>query len=246
MVEGAGDRPCRAAPPPPVRCRSRRRARRSSRDAFSRPSQTTPMVLALDLGLGIHQRLGTWPPISSCRIVSAWSAASSGVSADFTPPAFMRPPVRTWDLITVGPTPIRCAISPRLLRADGEAEVGNQDPGPLDDLAGLVFEEPHEGAKTLSGGASCSRAHPPRAARWSPCSRACRRKPSSRPGRPDSELEQAAELIETRRSSPTTGARVRQPAWRGYAGWRRGPDLPRTGFVWVEGAVRRPPRCRRR
>ncbi len=43
-------------------------------------------------------------------MVSAWSAASSGESANSTPPAFMRPPVRTWDLTTVGP-PIRCAIS---------------------------------------------------------------------------------------------------------------------------------------
>ena len=40
----------------------------------------------------------------------AYSAASSALSANFTPPAFMRPPVSTCDLITVGP-PIRCAIS---------------------------------------------------------------------------------------------------------------------------------------
>src|SRR5215207_7721078 len=51
-----------------------------------------------------------WPPISSFRMSFAYSAASSALSANFTPPAFMRPPVRTWDLITVGP-PIRCAIS---------------------------------------------------------------------------------------------------------------------------------------
>ena len=51
-----------------------------------------------------------WPPISSWRIASACSAASSAESANLTPPAFMRPPVSTWDLITVGP-PIRCAIS---------------------------------------------------------------------------------------------------------------------------------------
>ena len=38
----------------------------------------------------------------------AWASASSGVSANLTPPAFMRPPVSTWDLITVGP-PIRSA-----------------------------------------------------------------------------------------------------------------------------------------
>src|SRR4051794_17722682 len=40
---------------------------------------------------------------------SACSAASSGLSANFTPPAFMRPPVRTWDLMTVGP-PISWAM----------------------------------------------------------------------------------------------------------------------------------------
>ena len=33
-----------------------------------------------------------------------------GVSANLTPPAFIRPPVSTWDLITVGP-PIRSAAS---------------------------------------------------------------------------------------------------------------------------------------
>ena len=42
-------------------------------------------------------------------MASACSAASSGVSANWTPPAFMRPPVSTCDLITVGP-PIRSAI----------------------------------------------------------------------------------------------------------------------------------------
>ena len=51
-----------------------------------------------------------WPPISSSRISAAWASASSGVSANLTPPAFIRPPVSTWDLITVGP-PIRSAAS---------------------------------------------------------------------------------------------------------------------------------------
>ncbi len=44
-----------------------------------------------------------WPLISSFRISSACEAASSGVSANLTPPAFMRPPVSTCDLMTVGP-----------------------------------------------------------------------------------------------------------------------------------------------
>src|SRR3954470_20236831 len=50
-----------------------------------------------------------WPPISSSRTRWACSAASPGDSANCTPPAFMRPPVRTWDLMTVGP-PMRSAI----------------------------------------------------------------------------------------------------------------------------------------
>ncbi len=51
-----------------------------------------------------------WPLISSSRISAACAAASSGVSANLTPPAFIRPPVRTCDLITVGP-PISAAAS---------------------------------------------------------------------------------------------------------------------------------------
>ena len=39
----------------------------------------------------------------------ACASASSGVSANLTPPAFMRPPVRTCDLMTTGP-PISSAI----------------------------------------------------------------------------------------------------------------------------------------
>ena len=50
-----------------------------------------------------------WPLISSFRTFSACSAASSGVSANCTPPAFIRPPVSTCDLITTGP-PISSAI----------------------------------------------------------------------------------------------------------------------------------------
>ena len=39
----------------------------------------------------------------------AWASHSSGVSANLTPPAFIRPPVSTCDLITTGP-PISAAI----------------------------------------------------------------------------------------------------------------------------------------
>ncbi len=51
-----------------------------------------------------------WPPISSSRISAASASASSGESANFTPPAFIRPPVSTCDLITVGPS-MRSAAS---------------------------------------------------------------------------------------------------------------------------------------
>ena len=40
---------------------------------------------------------------------SAWVAAWSGVSANWTPPAFILPPLSTCDLITTGP-PICSAI----------------------------------------------------------------------------------------------------------------------------------------
>ena len=49
------------------------------------------------------------PLISSFSTSSACFSASSGVSANCTPPAFMRPPESTCDLMTVGP-PMRSAI----------------------------------------------------------------------------------------------------------------------------------------
>ena len=48
--------------------------------------------------------------ISSSRIVSAAVSASPGVSANSTPPAFMRPPVSTSDFKTHGP-PISAAMA---------------------------------------------------------------------------------------------------------------------------------------
>ena len=89
-----------------------------------------------------------WPPISSFRISSACCAASSGVSANLTPPAFIRPPVSTWDLITVGP-PIFSAAVARLVGGLREAVLGDRDPGPLDDPAALVLVEAHGGGGTL-------------------------------------------------------------------------------------------------
>src|SRR5437870_5208852 len=46
-----------------------------------------------------------WPLISSPRMSPAAASASSGASANFTPPAFIRPPVSTCDLMTTGPPP---------------------------------------------------------------------------------------------------------------------------------------------
>ena len=46
----------------------------------------------------------------SSRIAWAWPSASSGVSANFTPPAFMRPPESTCDLMTTGPPMSAAAV----------------------------------------------------------------------------------------------------------------------------------------
>src|SRR3954469_6929890 len=89
-----------------------------------------------------------WQLISSCRISSACEAASSGVSANFTPPAFMRPPVRTWDLMTVG-APMSCAIRPA-----SSAEVAK----PCGDVGmpalATIFRDSY--SKNLMGGGSLS------------------------------------------------------------------------------------------
>ena len=94
------------------------------------------VVLLLDLGLGVdqHARPACGRRSRASRMSAACSSASSGVSANLTPPAFIRPPVSTWDLITVGP-PI---FFGRLLGLRGglaEAVLGDRDPGPLDDAA---------------------------------------------------------------------------------------------------------------
>ena len=45
-------------------------------------------------------RCTVWPLMSMPRIAAAFSRASSGVLASFTPPALPRPPVFTWALTT--------------------------------------------------------------------------------------------------------------------------------------------------
>ena len=62
----------------------------------------------------------------------------------------MRPPVSTWDLMTVGP-PMRSAIAFASRRVGREPEVGDGDARPLDDLAGFVFEEAHEARNPMIG-----------------------------------------------------------------------------------------------
>ena len=70
------------------------------------------VVLLLDLRPRVDEHPARHVPVDLEREdLARVRSACSGVSANFTPPAFMRPPVRTWDLITVGP-PIRRAISP--------------------------------------------------------------------------------------------------------------------------------------
>src|SRR3954454_15307006 len=89
-----------------------------------------------------------WPLISSARIASACSAASSGVSANFTPPAFMRPPVSTWDLMTVGQpnsSEIRRASSGDVPKPCGETWIP---------ALATIFRDSY--SKNLMGGGSLS------------------------------------------------------------------------------------------
>ena len=131
------------------------------------------VVLLLDLGLaGRRARRAACARRSRARgSRAACASACSGVSANLTPPAFIRPPVRTCDLITVGP-PIRCAISRASRGVGREAVVGDGDAGALDDLARLVLEESHAARKPTR--LRPARTRRPRPARG-PCGRAFRR-----------------------------------------------------------------------
>ena len=95
-----------------------------------------------------------WPLISSSRISSACAAASSGVSANFTPPAFMRPPVSTCDLMTVG-APISCAM-----RLASSAEVakpcGDVGMPALATIFGIRIRRTSWGAAAYPGAACAS------------------------------------------------------------------------------------------
>src|SRR3712207_3649922 len=79
---------------------------------------------------------------------AACCSASSGVSANFTPPAFIRPPVRTWDLMTVG-TPMSCAM---LRASSGEVAKPCGEVG-IPALA-TIFRDSY--SKNLMGGGSLS------------------------------------------------------------------------------------------
>ena len=54
----------------------------------------------MSLASVINTRCTVWPLMSSPRMAAAFSCASSGVLASFTPPALPRPPVLTWALTT--------------------------------------------------------------------------------------------------------------------------------------------------
>ena len=146
----AGARPSRAAPRRPARCRCRRPARRSSPAACGcRPRRRRRSTPARPRPWGRRARRAACArPISSARMSRACASASSGVSANLTPPAFIRPPVSTCDLITVGPADALRDLA-RLGGVGGEAVVGDGDAGALDDLAGLVLEEPHAARKPI-------------------------------------------------------------------------------------------------
>ena len=91
------------------------------------------VVLLLDVGLRIDKDAYRHVAVDLEPEDRPRAPRTSGVSANLTPPAFIRPPVRTCDLITVGP-PIRWAAS-RASVAVVEAVLGDRDPGPLDDPA---------------------------------------------------------------------------------------------------------------
>src|SRR5581483_5500868 len=103
-----------------------------------------------------------WPLISSSRIAAACLRASSGVSANFTPPAFMRPPVSTCDLMTTGP-PTERAISAAssAVRANPPPATGifSRSRTRRDSYSNSLISAPH---RALGGGHSAvSRRHHP-------------------------------------------------------------------------------------
>ena len=79
--------------------------------SFRRPSQVTAAKYSFATGARCSTSTprGFCPLISSARMALAAVSAAAGSSANFTPPAFMRPPVSTCDLRTTGP-PISAAI----------------------------------------------------------------------------------------------------------------------------------------
>ena len=78
---------------------------------LARPSQVTETKYSWATGLFSSTRTerAFWPFTSMGRIASKAAAASSGVSAKRTAPAFMRPPESTWLFSTTGPPIVSAA-----------------------------------------------------------------------------------------------------------------------------------------
>ena len=115
-----------------------------------------------------------WPLMSMPRILAAFSFASSGVSASFTPPALPRPPVFTCALITTsGLAPGLAGRElfgdlPGLIRGTGHLAVRNRDAVLGEQLLRLVLEQVHSGSSFVLGnrrGAPAPRGRKPSADR---------------------------------------------------------------------------------
>src|SRR2546425_582663 len=81
--------------------------------SFRRPSQVTAAKYSWATGARCSTSTprGSWSLMRSARMSRAAASASSGVWANLTPPAFMRPPVRTCDLRTSAPPSSAAIVS---------------------------------------------------------------------------------------------------------------------------------------
>jgi hypothetical protein len=82
---------------------------------FARPSQVTETKYSCAIGdfSSTSTERARWPETRIGRIASKCAAAWSGVSANFTAPAFMRPPESTWLFSTTGRRSPRPPRAPR-------------------------------------------------------------------------------------------------------------------------------------